>query len=287
MQAPSEATWDRGRAALVTEVGRVAALLRSLERPVQPAVGSWNAAEVAVHLSQAFVAVPGLARGDLSEVFELLPGARRPSGALLGDLWDLAGTTVAAVRSEEERRPEVLADRLEQRCAAFLREMDGRAPDEPRGWMVEGVTVPLATLTFHLLSETVVHGWDIARADGRPWAIDPSSAAMAADHFFLPLIGRLGRSVVDQEAGAGVRACFDLRVRGGERHHLVFDDGDLAVEAPSDRAVDCHLSADPAALVLVTFGRVNQWRAIARGQLVAWGRRPWLAPRLRSLLRNP
>jgi hypothetical protein len=184
MQAPSEATWDRGRAALVTEVGRVAALLRSLERPVQPAVGSWNAAEVAVHLSQAFVAVPGLARGDLSEVFELLPGARRPSGALLGDLWDLAGTTVAAVRSEEERRPEVLADRLEQRCAAFLGDMDGRAPDEPRGWMVEGVTVPLATLTFHLLSETVVHGWDIARADGRPWAIDPSSAATATDPFF-------------------------------------------------------------------------------------------------------
>jgi len=37
----------------------------------------------------------------------------------------------------------------------------------------------------------------------------------------------------------------------------------------------------------VSWGRVSQWPAIGRGQLLAWGRRPWLGLKLRALLRNP
>ena len=46
-------------------------------------------------------------------------------------------------------------------------------------------------------------------------------------------------------------------------------------------------TADPAALLMVAWARQSQWHAIARGKLMAWGRKPWLGFRFRSLLRNP
>jgi len=97
----------------------------------------------------------------------------------------------------------------------------------------------------------------------------------------------LGRGLVDQEKAAGVHATYDIRLRGGGRAFFVFDDGFLTVEGPSSRRVDCHLSADPTALLLVAWDRQSQWPAIAKGKLMAWGRRPWLGIQLRSFMRNP
>ncbi|MDQ4031651.1 MAG: hypothetical protein M3332_05035 [Actinomycetota bacterium] len=57
-----------GEDALRDEVRRVTTLLRSIRDPEAPAVGQWNLAEVAMHLSQAWVVVPGLARQDLSHL---------------------------------------------------------------------------------------------------------------------------------------------------------------------------------------------------------------------------
>ncbi|MCA1696534.1 MAG: hypothetical protein LC749_18430 [Actinobacteria bacterium] len=60
----------------------------------------------------------------------------------------------------------------------------------------------------------------------------------------------------------------------------------LIVE-PSSRRVDCHISADPVAFLLVVWNRQSQWTAIAKGKLMAWGRKPWLGPQFRPLMRNP
>jgi len=60
-------------------------------------------------------------------------------------------------------------------------------------------------------------------------------------------------------------------------------DGSIAVEP----AGDCRISADSAAFLLVAYGRIGQLGPILRGQLIAWGRRPWTALRLNSFIRNP
>jgi hypothetical protein len=78
-----------------------------------------------------------------------------------------------------------------------------------------------------------------------------------------------------------------VRLRGGGRAVLRFDDGDLTVEPEPAGPVDCHLSVDPEAFMLVGWGRITQGPAILKGQLFAWGRKPWLGLKLRSLLRNP
>ncbi|MDQ4097976.1 MAG: SCP2 sterol-binding domain-containing protein, partial [Actinomycetota bacterium] len=112
-------------------------------------------------------------------------------------------------------------------------------------------------------------------------------AALVVCGFLFPVLGALGRAIVDQEAAADAHVSYDVHVRGGGRAVLRFDNGDLFVEPPGRRRVDCHLSVDPAAFLLVAWGRLDQWQAIPRGQLLAWGRKPWVALKLRNYLRNP
>jgi hypothetical protein len=281
--------WAQAQAALKEEVARVVALLRTVQNPTAHAVGSWTLADVAMHLSQAFVIVPGLARGDISAAHELLPGLAGLHGeSLIGDVWDLAETTTTGVSSDPERDVGVLADRIQSRAAAFFEEARAHTADERRPWLVEGTTMPMPVFTCHLLNEAVMHGRDIAKADGRHWPIQPHHAALVFDGFIWPIFEGLGpRAMVDQKAAAGVRAVYDIRVRGGGRYRFTFDDGALTIEPPTPGRVDCHLSADAVAFLLVAWGRQSQWEAIAKGKLLAWGRKPWLGPKLRSLLRNP
>ena len=51
--------------------------------------------------------------------------------------------------------------------------------------------------------------------------------------------------------------------------------------------VDCHISADPVAFLIVAYGRGSQWPPILRGKITAWGRKPWRAFGLMRLLVNP
>ena len=67
-----------------------------------------------------------------------------------------------------------------------------------------------------------------------------------------------------------------------------FHDGDLVVTpGPPTGRVDCHLLVDPVAFLLVTWARISQWDAIPKGKLLAWGRKPWMGLKLRSLVKNP
>ncbi|MGH3783822.1 MAG: SCP2 sterol-binding domain-containing protein [Pseudonocardiaceae bacterium] len=264
-------------------------LLRSVRDPGAHAVGQWNLGEVAMHLSQAWIAVPGLARRDLSRVYEVVPSLAGVAGdSLIRDMWELGETTILAVKSDAERDPSILADRIEARAEEYFSECVGADPDAPCPWLVHGATVRRSTLTYHLLNETVMHGGDIAHAAGRPWQIQPAHAAMVLGRFIVPVFRALDlRAMVDAEKAAGLRATYDVRIRGGDRFHFVFNNGVLRVEDPSPRTVDCHISADPVAFLMVAWGRQNQWTAIAKGKLLAWGRKPWLGPRFKTLIRNP
>jgi len=48
-----------------------------------------------------------------------------------------------------------------------------------------------------------------------------------------------------------------------------------------------HISADPAALLLFMYAREPQWKYIATGRLIAWGRKPWLALTLGGRFQKP
>ncbi|MGH3697648.1 MAG: maleylpyruvate isomerase N-terminal domain-containing protein [Pseudonocardiaceae bacterium] len=282
-------SWQQGQDTLREEVARVTALLRSIEDPGAPAVGTWNLGEVAMHLSQAWMGLTGLARRDLSEVHEVLPETAGTAGdSMTQDIWELGDLMTRAVKNDPERDLGVLADRIEARAQRYFNDCAAADPAEPLPWIVQGITLPRSTLTYHLLNETLIHGYDIAHAAGRKWPIEPSHASMALGQFaFLVLRAAPPRTFTVGAKTAGLRATYDIRLRGGASFYFVFNDGELTVEEPSSRTVDCHISADPVAMLMVFFARQSQWPAIATGKLMAWGRKPWLGLQLRSLLRNP
>ncbi|MGH8884075.1 MAG: maleylpyruvate isomerase N-terminal domain-containing protein [Egibacteraceae bacterium] len=274
--------WVQARGALEAVVPRVTALLRSVRDPGAPALGVWSVAEVATHLTQAWEVIPRLAARQPSLLGDqVLP---------LGDMGEFADATTAAVAQEPERDLGALADRIEASAARFLRACATARADDRSPWLVEGTKVSRATFVCHLLNESLVHGHDIAQAEGKPWEIDRSHAALVVLGFLVPVLQAFdSRSMVDQSEAAGLRACFEVRVRGAaERVYFVFEDGTLAIDARRPaRKVDCHLSVDPTAFLLVAWARTSEWGPIAKGQLLTWGRKPWLGLKFRSLLRNP
>ena len=285
----SRVDWQQGQDALRDEVARVTTLLRSIHDPEPHAVGQWNLGEVAMHLSQAWVVIPGLARRDLSGAYEVVPGFVDVAGdSLIRDMGDLADTTVRGVKSDPERDLAVLADRIEARAQEYFSDCVGADPDAPRPWLVQGTTMRQSTLTYHLLNETLMHAYDIAHAAGRPWRIEPAHAAMVLGRFVVPVLQALdAHAMVNGAKAAGLQATYDVRIRGGDSFYFIFDDGTLEIVEPSSRRVDCHISADPVAFLMVVWARQSQWTAIGKGKLMAWGRKPWLGPQLRSLIRNP
>ena len=128
----------------------------------------------------------------------------------------------------------------------------------------------------------------LAKAAGRKWRINSAHAAMVVQQFFIPVIQTCEPGTfVNAEKAADLQATYQMHLRGDGRINFVFDDGSLRVEEPSARWVDCHILADPAAFFMVFWQRQSQWNAIAKGQLIAWGRKPWLGLKFRSLIRNP
>ncbi len=284
----TKASWQQGQDALRDVVGQVTTLLRSIEDPGAPAVGQWNLGEVAMHLSQVWVNLPAVARQDLSPVHELLPStADTGGGAMIRDIWDLGDLMILGVKSDPERDLKVLADRIEARAEKYFSEC-AEALDAPHPWFVQGVTLRRSTLTYNLLSETVIHGYDIAHAAGRKWKIEPAHAAMALEGLVIPAIQASDpRTFVNEAKAAGLRATYNVRIRGGSSFYFIFEDGAVTIEEPSARTVDCHISADPVAFLLVAWERQSQWAAIAQGKLMAWGRKPWLGFQFKGLLRTP
>jgi uncharacterized protein (TIGR03083 family) len=183
--------------------------------------------------------------------------------------------------AEPERAPSVLAKRLEANTHRYLAETAELPATQPVPFF-GGVTIELAAQSAILLGEFVVHGHDVARSISRPWPIEAAHARLT-----IAAITALLPRYVDQVHAAGLTATYQVRLRGGPSFQMRFDRGTATVEPPQPGAADCRLTVDPVAFLLVVYGRRSQWPGILRGQLRAWGRRPWLGLRFQRLFVRP
>lgn len=274
MSATTTVDWAAARRAVARAGPRLTAVLRSAAKPEAPALGEWDLTQVATHISHAVDTVSAMSAGG---------------GNLLEDISGLPMLSRVMIEGEGRRPLPELADRIDASVARFLAAMEAAAAngDSAATWMIQGSEMPLSALTCHVLNELTVHGLDVARAEGVPWPIDRADAALILQGFVFPALHTLGRAMVVQEKAGDRRARFEVRLRGDGRAWAFFDKGDFSVEGSPQGPVDCHLSVDPEAFLLVAWGRINQWQAIPKGQLLAWGKKPWLGLQLRSWLRNP
>jgi uncharacterized protein (TIGR03083 family) len=271
MQAlPSETSAQRhgqARIALSDSAGRTANLIRSLpDTTIRIPDSDWTVGEAAAHL----VVVTGW-------FSEWAGGGRSPTE----NLDELGAVNAQAIAALPERDGARLADRLLANVERFL----STSASLPAGYKIawhEGYPLSLGALVWVGVGEMVVHGYDIARAIRKPWPVDRQLACQ-----ILNGEGEAWPLFVHRKNVRGVTATYEISLRGGPKQVFRFVDGRLTVEPQSSTPVDCRISADPVAFLLVGYGRASQWPQIARGKIVAWGRKPWLGIKFRSLLRKP
>jgi hypothetical protein len=68
------------------------------------------------------------------------------------------------------------------------------------------------------MNETIIQGYDMARAAGREWRIEPTHAAMVVKQFFAPVVQTCDpRTFVNAEKAAGLQATYQVHLRGDVR----------------------------------------------------------------------
>lgn len=260
---------DRVLPALDVETGRFASLVNSAPDPAArvPSTADWTVRDVAAHLASVVVryADGPEGRGVWTETPLDLPALNRDQIEALGT--PTMGDLVASLRRE---------------LATLQAQIRGYGSSPPSFGFHGGARVRADIALGILLGELLIHGWDVARALRRPWPIDPAHAALFVEGLNPVLPGW-----VRPERVRGLTAGFEIRLRGQASHVWAFRDGRLHVN-PADRGpIDVRISADPAAFVLVCYRREPQWKHIATGRILAWGRRPWLALTLVDRFHNP
>ena len=247
----------------------IAALLASGADPGTPVPrSSWNVGEAAAHLALA---------NEL--MAELAAGIDRPYGD--GTPQSLAAANEDSLAWFTERDPGVLAEIVVAQAHAFV----AAAEKDPGDRTVVTPMGPLDldTLGSYLLTHMLGHGWDLARALRRPHMIDRQRVELC-----LPFLVTAMPRVLDPAAAGRLSATYELRLRGGgPRYTAAFDGGALTVTDGAARHPDCTIVTEPVTFLLIALGRCSPWGAMARGGILAWGRRPLLAPAFPRYFRAP
>lgn len=268
------------RAALRDLAARTADLVAGIPDVTCPTRGlDWTLGETAAHLAIGARGWSSAVRGEAAWIEETLPatGGYRDRMSVM---------TARTLVTNPERDPATLGRSISAGVEEFLAASANRwALDRiPTPWYGDRASLPLGAFTCLLLGEQYIHGYDIARTLGRPWPIDRHLALL-----IVPAALTMMPLVVDPEKARGFTGAYALHLRGGSDFTIAFRDGAATVTPRGVRRqrVDCHLSSDPAAFVLVGFGRMSLASAIARGKMLAYGTRPWLGFSLRAMFLDP
>ena len=262
---PVDIDWALARERLRDSCHKLVGLMRSTTDPTRVAVGYWTVGDLSAHLVQVFSNFSLMARGGESP----MPDQRR-----------IAEEHDAYLRAHPERDPHVLADGVERAAEEVMSAAENMSPNDSVTWH-GGIRVPAAVLLALIVDEAIVHGWDIAHAEQRDWPIAPLDAILSVKGLVS-----VAPNFLTQE-GREARASIGVRLRGDGRITFRFTGGEARVSSYDEGPVDCRISAAPIEFLLVGAGRIGMFGPIAKGKMVAYGKKPWLGLKFPKYFTNP
>ncbi|TXJ04575.1 MAG: hypothetical protein E6Q27_07700 [Aeromicrobium sp.] len=256
--------------ALESAMQRTIAIARSGGDPKAPVPSlNWNASETGTHLMWALFAFAGAISGE-------------PLNAGFPEVsWDnnmrdyLAVINDQALSASGERSMEDVAEGLEQAYEA-LKKVIASSPNleaaVPTSWYGPDQTRTVGTLLALSVTETLVHGWDMARA----FKIDGEFTVEEARAAFPTVMSQMLPILVNPNLPDGFKASYEIRIHEATPFVLRIADG-KAVAEPAGEPVDCIITMNPRYGLLTGFRRVPLWKGIIGGHTMAAGDKPWLA----------
>jgi uncharacterized protein (TIGR03083 family) len=179
-----------------------------------------------------------------------------------------------------ERNVKEIASALEKEMPALIDAWRAIPAGTVFVWHAD-LSLPIEVIAGLVLSDVLVHTVDLGRALGERMPI-PKADAIAAFDAVVPVIPNF----LSPE-GQRFDGVFDIALRDGPRYAFAFADGGVTITSEKPATAVCRMNGDPATLLLVSYGRIPPWRAALAGKVMAYGRKPWLAFRFPSFIRNP
>ncbi|WP_137147986.1 maleylpyruvate isomerase N-terminal domain-containing protein [Mycolicibacterium sp. CR10] len=130
------------------------------------------------------------------------------------------------------------------------------------------------------LFDLVLHGEDIARAVGVPWAISERDMLLLLREFV-----ELAPAYLKAEVSPATDICVALRIPGARPYVMHVHNGTLEVRPrrSGDRP-DAVVKAPASTMIRLILHRIGPVTAVRRGLRVVGGRRPWKAMQLQSCI---
>jgi uncharacterized protein (TIGR03083 family) len=186
----------------------------------------------------------------------------------------------AQIDAEPERDPRAIAARLRSSLRDLIDAAAAAGPDATADFAA-GYSEDTTTSVCTTIGELIVHGYDIARTTRSTWEAGTQAAVLAV----YATTASLGLAL-DREAAAGEDIHVRIRLRHGASFSIRIRDGRVWTEI-SDERPDATVWAHPLAYLLVGYGRDSLLRPALRGQLLVWGRKPWVMLKVPKLFLNP
>lgn len=253
------------RTALDRGANSVAALLRTApDRHARVKGLEWSVADLGAHLINEAERFERFGRGETQA------------------LDDIARTNADEIATVGERDPALQAQLFLDTHARYMALAKQHEGTDPYVWF--DTTMEWAEAAGIYLGELNLHAVDLARTQGMTHTIKSDDALLVIAGL-LPILP----TFVHPDRARTFRGTFKLVPRGGTPLLLSFIEGQLVVTQARREAdsADCTITADPAAFLLVGYGRTSIWGPILRGKLFATGRKPWLGLKFGSLLVKP
>ncbi|MFY1632572.1 maleylpyruvate isomerase N-terminal domain-containing protein [Solwaraspora sp. WMMB335] len=274
--------WTLARTALRVSGDRFRSLLTVDSNPTAMATRDWTVAESAAHVLTVAMLYLSLVDDTASPLQApgldvILPSTNVDTIAEVNEL---------LLRHYAERDPDLLAAQLADAIDAILTATERIPPERTVRWL-GGARVPVAGLMAHLVSELLLHGWDMARALGRPWVIPDEHAALHWELFFLGTLHHDHGKLLNTEQAMPKRPiAVRFRTAYTPTATIVLDDR-RAWLAPPDHPVDVRMWFRPARFSLMLSGRISIVVAALRRDVVVGGPRPWRLPAFLRVVHTP